>query len=247
MTDVVLLRSCDEPDAYVDAFREAGMLAECVPVLAFSYPNQDAVKHLLLDAAAHAALVVTSPRAVRALADVLDSVPEPVAEVWKQRPAYAVGPKTAGRLREAGFQPVGEQAGGAEALVRVIASEAPPGPLFFLCGNRRRDTLPNGLREAGIEVTEQVVYETQTRDDVSVPDGATWLVFFSPSGIEGVRKSDGVDASRYRRAAIGTTTAAALSRAGLPAEAVADRPAPEPLVRAITEASAPTSGGTASA
>lgn len=237
MVDVVLLRSCDDPDAYVNAFHEAGRVAECVPVLSFAYPNQDALRQHLLDAASHAALVVTSPRAVRALSDVLDTVPEPVRAVWRQRPSFAVGPKTARRLREAQLKPVGEASGGAEALVRFIEEEAPPGPLLFLCGNRRRDAVPDGLREAGIEVTEQVVYETNTRSDLRVPEGARWLVFFSPSGIEAVQSAESVDASRYRRAAIGPTTADALAQAGLPADAVAERPAPEPLVDAIVKRS----------
>jgi uroporphyrinogen-III synthase len=62
-----------------------------------------------------------------------------------------------------------------------------------------------------------------------------WLVFFSPSGVEAVRKN-GVDAGGYRLAAIGDTTAAAIDDAGYTAAAVADAPEPEAVVAAITGA-----------
>lgn len=227
---VFLLRSGSEPDPYVDAFAEAGMEATCVPVLAFTFPHQEALRERLQRPAAYDGLICTSPRAVRALREAFA---EPVVDAgaWQAKTAYAVGPRTAEGLRDLGFEPVGEESGSAAALASVIANKK----LLFLCGNRRRDTLPDALNEAGIPFEELVVYETHTRTDITLPEGrkGDWLAFFSPSGIEAIRAASGVDPSLYRKAAIGPTTAAALEKQGWPAEAVAASPTPAALVQAI--------------
>ncbi len=232
---VVLLRSGSEPDPYVRAFAAAGMEATCVPVLAFAFPHQEALRARLRRPEDYEGLICTSPRAVRALEEALAEGGVD-AGAWRAKTAYAVGPKTAAALRALGFAPEGEESGSAEALAAVIANKKQ----LFLCGNRRRDTLPDALGEAGIPFDELVVYETRTRMDVALPEGreGDWLVFFSPSGVEAIESAPGADPSRYRKAAIGATTAAALEEHGWTAEAVADAPTPSALVRAIRRAAA---------
>lgn len=157
---------------------------------------------------------------------------------WTKKPAFTVGPKTASALRAEGFAPEGEESGRAEELVPVIASSTPERPLLFCAGNRRRDTLPDGLDAAGVPFDEVEVYVTRTRDDIELADGAgrDWLIFFSPSGIEAIRQSPGVDASTFRIGAIGPTTGGALRDAGWPPDAVADEPTPQALVEAVVDA-----------
>ncbi len=240
--DVILLRSADEPDRYLSAFERVGLRAVCEPVLTFAFPNQVELVSTLDRHDRYAALVATSPRVATALGRVF-AEGEALAEVWQGAPAYAVGPKTAGRLREVGLQPRGEEAGNASALARQIVDDAPSAPLLFLSGNRRRDTLPNRFREGEVPFDEVVVYETRTRDALTLPpsgspSGSTWLVFFSPSGREAVEKAGSVDPGDYRVAAIGPTTGRALEEAGYAVEAVAEEPSPEGLVVALRAAQA---------
>ncbi len=233
-TDVILLRSADEPDPYMQAFAEAGLQAECRPVLAFEFPYQDELRDHL-DAGKHyAALVATSPRVGRALDGVFRETPS-LANAWQNRPAYVVGPKTAQSLRAVGLQPVGADTGSADALADRIVEEAPEAPVLFLAGNRRRDTLPHRLRAEDVAFDELIVYETRARSGLTLPS-APWLVFFSPSGWDAIQASESVDPSTYRIAAIGPTTASALQDRGLVVEAVADTPSPEGLVAALSAA-----------
>lgn len=242
--DVILLRSADEPDRYLAAFDRAGLRAVCEPVLTFAFPNPEELAGTLDRRNRYAALVATSPRVATALGRVFAEW-EGLAEVWQGAPAYAVGPKTADRLRGVGLQPRGEEAGNAAALARQIVDDAPSAPLLFLSGNRRRDTLPNRLRAGEVPFDEVVVYETRTRDALTLPpsgppSGSIWLVFFSPSGRKAVEKAGSVDPGDYRVGAIGPTTSRALEEAGYAVEAVADEPSPEGLVAALRAAQAET-------
>lgn len=227
---IFLLRSGSDPDPYVEAFAEAGWEAVCVPVLAFTFPHQDALCTRLQRPMAYDGLICTSPRAVRALREGLAGAGVDAA-AWHAKMVYAVGPRTAAALRDLGFAPEGEESGNAATLASVIANKK----LLFLCGNRRRDTLPDALAAAGISFEELVVYETHTRDDVALPAfrEGDWLAFFSPSGTEAVEATPHVDPSRYRKAAIGPTTGRALVDRGWKVEVVADAPTPGALVRAV--------------
>ena len=237
--EVVLLRSADAdaPDRYLKACRQAGLEAVCEPVLAFQFPRQDRLRACLDSPDSYAGLIATSPRAVTALARVL-SAHDAIAQEWKERPAYAVGPKTAARFRALGLQPQGADAGTAQSLAARIVADAPDEPLLFLSGNRRREALPRALQAAGVSFDELVVYETHVRSDIDVPapEEAPWLVFFSPSGLDAVRQAADVDVRDYRLAAIGPTTAEALEDEGHTVEAVADTPSPDGLVAALREA-----------
>jgi len=237
--DVILLRSADEPDRYLSAFADAGYEAVCKPVLTFAFPNQSALAECLARRERFGALVATSPRVGTALRRLFGEREE-LAQAWRGALAYAVGPKTAAQLRDTGLQPMGAEAGDAAALAARIVDEAPSSPLLFLCGNRRRDTLPERLRRAGVPFEELVVYETRTRDGLTLPPahpsvGTTWLVFYSPSGLEAVERAGGVDLADYRIATIGPTTGGALDEVGVEVEAVAREPSPAALVSAIKE------------
>ncbi len=232
--DVILLRSPEDPDPYVQAFKEVGFRAVCKPVLDFDFPNKGPLRERLRTPDQYGGVVATSPRAGSALHRVFDHEGTTHTQ-WEGRPAYAVGPKTADEFRKLSFDVRAQRAGTAAELADQIAETEPEMPLLFLCGNRRRDDLPDGLREAGIPFEELVVYETRPRTNLSLPppgDG-TWLAFFSPSGLEAVQGGVGRSLAEYRCAAIGPTTATALEEAGLSPIAVATSPSPEGLVDAI--------------
>jgi uroporphyrinogen-III synthase len=74
----------------------------------------------------------------------------------------------------------------AAALAKRITQQYIPGsgvPVYFFCGNLRRDTLPEILQQAGIPLQEIIVYETRlTPTKIERPfDG---YAFFSPSGVD---------------------------------------------------------------
>lgn len=234
---VVLLRSAREDDPYERALREAGFTAACEPVLSFSFVRQDELRRHVQRVDRFGGLVCTSPRAVEALRLAMASVPG-VAEAWVQRPAFAVGPRTAEVLRQLGLAAEGEEAGDATELADYIIAQAPGRPLLFLSGNRRRDALPGALSRASVPFVELTVYETQVRTDLELRGSvADWLVFFSPSGLEAVERAGGAPWDVLRLAAIGPTTAGALREAGRRVDAVAEAPEPAALVRALLDAS----------
>jgi uroporphyrinogen-III synthase len=235
MPDVVLLRSDDDnsPDRYVQALTERGLDAVCEPVLEFRYPRQDVLHLRLSQRDQYGGLIATSPRALEAVAEVFEEDDEVQAK-WTMARTYVVGPRTAEKARTLGLHPNGEEAGNAEELVAAIEADGPSKPLLFLCGDKRRDVLPDGLFDAGVKYNELEVYSSSTRGNLSLPDDATWLAFFSPSGLQAV-ESSGIDPTPYRLAAIGDTTARALEDAGYPVSAIADEPSPESLADAIAK------------
>lgn len=72
--------------------------------------------------AAVAALALTSPNGVKAFA--------PLIPRFRRHPVFAVGDATAEAARAAGFADVRSASGDIHALARLIAAEAPPGPLL---------------------------------------------------------------------------------------------------------------------
>ncbi|AYG94680.1 uroporphyrinogen-III synthase [Brevundimonas naejangsanensis] len=69
-----------------------------------------------------AVLALTSPNGVEAFA--------PLIPRFRDHPVFAVGDATAQAARAAGFADVRSAAGDIHALARLIAAEAPPGPLL---------------------------------------------------------------------------------------------------------------------
>ena len=72
--------------------------------------------------AAVAVLALTSPNGVEAFA--------PLIPRFRDHPVFAVGDATAEAARSAGFTDVRSASGDIHALARLIAAEAPPGPLL---------------------------------------------------------------------------------------------------------------------
>jgi uroporphyrinogen-III synthase len=90
-------------------------------------------------------------------------------------PVFCVGNRTWGVLASVSSVcaacPPADNA--AELLAAVVARARDLGvthdrPLLFLCGDKRLDTLPDGLRAAGIPVKELAVYATQPVDEAEL-------------------------------------------------------------------------------
>jgi uroporphyrinogen-III synthase len=230
---ILLLRRPTSPDPYVAAFESAGFDAASVPVLDFEPAGRDALAERIAEPEKHGGLLVTSPRGADALRG-LD------LRGWAGKPTFVVGPRTAEDVRALGLAPVGEEAGHADALADRIIADPPAKPLLFLCGDLRRDVLPDRLLSAGVAFDELVVYRTigdASALEAYLAQPLDWLAFFSPSGVEAALELDGISWNSLSAAAIGPTTADALRAAGIHPAAVAASPTPEALVAAVTSAS----------
>lgn len=237
---VYLLRAPDHGASARDRFEAAlegvGFEVVSVPVLRFEPAGEEPLRQALLHPNDYHGLILTSPRAAFRLVDTLSRYqidPKP----WRQRPVFAVGPATTLPLRNAGFTPLGEDCGNAGELAELVRQIETRLPWLFLCGDRRRDTLPETLRAAGILRVECVVYRSIDRspvwDQYAVPD---WAVLFSPAGARNALPAWPKSWQHVRLATIGQTTADALAALGFVADAVAEEPTPAGLVRSLTRA-----------
>jgi len=231
---VVLFRSRDEPDPYEEALREAGFACSSIPVLRFEFVHEEELRHALEHPRNHGGLIVTSPRAVEAMAKAMTWLPTENVS-WHARPVFVVGPSTASELRQIGFEPIGEESGSAAVLAQTILHHQFEKPLLYLCGSRRRDELPTCLRENNIDFIELCVYRSMERADLALSSQPVpyWVVFFSPSGVEAVQRDAGWDLRDVRVAAIGSTTADALRSTGVEVHAIASEPTPEAVAHAV--------------
>lgn len=107
-------------------------------------------------------------------------------------------------------------------------------PYLLIRGDKTTNELQDGLSTAGRRYREIVAYTTSARPELrdALHDmKGDWLVFFSPSSAEMVRSL--APDLHGKIAAIGETTATYLRISGCLADAVADEPTAEGLLRAI--------------
>ena len=128
------------------------------------------------------------------------------AEKDKNRKIFCVGSKTEKVITEANFT-VAACAEYAEALAQLIVENNSNETFTFFSGSMRRDTLPETLKNAGVDFNEIEVYSTAlTPLEIKTPlDG---ILFFSPSGVDSYLKKN--DINNQTCFCIGTTTAEAL-------------------------------------
>ncbi|ACU63905.1 uroporphyrinogen-III synthase [Chitinophaga pinensis] len=101
-------------------------------------------------------------------------------------------------------------AANAAMLAQTIVRNEEKGPLVFFCGDRRRDELPDILRQRNIGLNEVIVYETTETPAVT---GATYdgIFFLSPSAVQSFFSVNHL-AQHTVCFSIGPTTAAALEQ-----------------------------------
>ncbi|KAF9045428.1 tetrapyrrole biosynthesis, uroporphyrinogen III synthase [Panaeolus papilionaceus] len=124
-------------------------------------------------------------------------------ERWTRIPFYVVGEGTASALEEAfrgnGHHTFtldirGQKSGNAAVLAPFILNdvEQRPATLFYLSGDKNRDTIPRLLKEGGIELDTLQVYRTQAASSLgrmvservarySRSNEPWWIACFAPS------------------------------------------------------------------
>ena len=177
-------------------------------------------------------LALTSPRAVRALANIGNTHASTLAYL-KSLPAFCLSNATAELAKSLGFDVRDAASKTAGDLGRFIAKQEVVSPVLFPCGNQRRDELPDTLRSAGLEVLEVVTYQSQALDANAAGHLVHSImaakpevcVLFSPSGArELARLFDSRFISTMKVVAIGPTTASEMKKLGLNCAHVCEAP-----------------------
>ena len=96
----------------------------------------------------------------------------------------------------------------ASSLAREIIADKTVRELSFICGNVRRDELPDILRRYDVSVEEMIVYETRPAG-YPVKNAYKAILFFSPSAVDSFFQSN-ILAPRIPSFCLGEMTAAAV-------------------------------------
>ncbi|MEX0660430.1 MAG: uroporphyrinogen-III synthase [Balneolaceae bacterium] len=131
---------------------------------------------------------------------------------------YAVGEKSAKRLKEIGIDAIIPEKQTGVGLAKKIISDVEdsdeiknPTVLHF-CGDRRRDELRQLLTDAEFKVKDVVVYKTILNQMEFRDANYDAVLFFSPSAVQAYREGGGFRRGKHPELfAIGTTTAEELS------------------------------------
>nr|ACI66186.1 Uroporphyrinogen-III synthase [Salmo salar] len=244
------------PDPYIKELASRGHKATLIPVLSFTFVSLNTLSDKLFQPEQHGGLIFTSPRAVEAVRMCLEDDERreqwnnDIKDKWNAKSIYVVGKATAALVENLGLVPLGEDTGTADVLSRLILEREDTNilPLFFPCGSIKREVLPTALRENGVPLDTLMVYQTAQHPDLEknlknhfteqgVPAS---IAFFSPSGVkfclEPVRRLSGEQLKQIKFAAIGPTTADAMTAEGLSVSCSADKPTAEHLATGIAKA-----------
>jgi uroporphyrinogen-III synthase len=201
--------------------------------------DEAAAKGILIDAFS---FIETEPMEQRQLEELLK---RPLAAIFTSKNAVkAIGDKGGrdwkifciGKMEVAerfGEDAIAGNAQSAKELAEKIIRTHDGREVYFFCGNRRRDELPDLLRKEGFTVHELTVYRTiATPHSLDRPyDG---IAFFSPSAVESFF-SINVVAPGIPLFAIGETTAETIRRRCTNPVVVGGRPNKEDLIRSMIE------------
>ena len=208
-------------------------------------PLDDAVRRL----ERYAWLILTSPSGVRVFLERLRAIGRHVRDLRSLRVA-AIGPATAGSLREVGVRvdvlPAGQFR--AEGLLEALRPLLRPGDLVLLLrAAEARPVLPEGLRALGAIVEEVAAYHTVRAaidaaaihralqngeiDAITFTSGSTVRHFVDLVGAEALRGS-----RRPQVFCLGPVTADAAAALGIPVDGVAEQATMDELVAAIVAA-----------
>lgn len=244
------------PDPYARELASRGCEATSIPALSFKFVSLNSLSDKLFQPDKHGGLVFTSPRAVGAVRMCLEAEGRReewsglIKDKWNAKSIYVVGKATAALVRDLGLNPLGEDTGTADALSRLILEREDTNilPLFFPCGSIKREVLPTALREHGVPLETLTVYQTAQHPDLEKKLTSYFteqgtpasIAFFSPSGVkfclETVRRLSAERLTRIKFAAIGPTTAEAMTVEGLCVSCCAEKPTAGHLAAAIAEA-----------
>lgn len=154
-----------------------------------------------------AVIVFTSKNAVRAIGDYFYK--NNFRHILSHWSIYCISEVTLRTVEE--YFPnaiIQGKAAYAADLVNILLQKEIKNEIYFFCGNKRRDTLPDALRNKGITVNEIMVYTTVLTPH-HVTENYDGIVFFSPSAVDSFFSENTITPSTICFA-IGNTTAASI-------------------------------------
>lgn len=170
-----------------------------------------------------ATIVFTSMNAVEIVVEALPA--NSVMPDWK---IYCLGGATFTLVKKYwAYNSIAFTAKNASDLAMQIAKDKVPALTFF-CGNKRREELPEVLKEKKVSVQELVVYET-IETPAKIEKDYTAILFFSPSAVHSFFTDNQVSSDTILFA-IGNTTASALREFSNNNIVVSEFPAKDQLV-----------------
>lgn len=172
-----------------------------------------------------AVLIFTSSNAVNAIKHHFHKIIE--------RKFYCIGGKTKNALLNFVAEEiiVATADYGKELAQKIIVDDVKEA--VFFCGNKRRDELPEILKQAGIKVKEVVVYETVETPEKFTEDFDA-VLFFSPSAVQSFFSANQLN-SETVCFAIGETTAESIAQYSKNKILVSASPAQEKIVDAVLQ------------
>lgn len=228
-----------------------GYGARFIPVLDQTYTSEPLTHLLAQGPASLSGIIITSQRSVTTLAQSCQLLNSQQCQAWQGIPLYIVGETTTKKLQSTLDQrlffllnqppPVIVTTDHASALADQLLQQKQQQQrhLLFLAGDKRRDDLPNRLRNGGYQLTEIQTYETCRHPDLPrrlqdhSPQQQDWSVFFSPSGVDYFLSLRPDPSTKI--AAIGNTTASHLQKLGYKVHAVARKPDALHLLESVVE------------
>ncbi len=104
---------------------------------------------------------------------------------------FCVGDKTKAQIKENGY-PVVASANSSKELGELIVNEYKESVFLYICGDKRRDELPELLNKKGISIEELEVYTTtlKAKKFNTTFDG---VLFFSPSAVQSFCKENSLE------------------------------------------------------
>ena len=189
------------------------------------------------------AIVLTSGNAVPALADL------PLA--WQDLPVFTVGGRTAGKVREAGFEDARSAQGNRDDLVALIRDNMKvPARLLLVAGRDRHEDVVDKLAAVGFEVATWVAYAAEAvaafpaDAQAALRDGAAdGALHYSARGVRtclALAREAGVMAPLLdlTHVALSADVAGPLISAGASTVLVAEHPEEAALLAALDQVSA---------
>lgn len=173
------------------------------------------------------AFIVTSYRAIQCVLQqglTIDDI--------KQKPVFALSGKTLNTLSKYGIEPK-LTADHAEALAQLIIKQGATQSVLHICGNLVLPKLGQLLEQQNMAYHTHIVYDTVSIPTTKTYDDIKVVMFFSPSGIKGFLKNNGLQ-SEIWYVCIGQTTADYLrQQQDRLTILVADKPSPKAMLRQI--------------
>ena len=118
------------------------------------------------------------------------------------------------------------------SLADEILSDKNIRNVTLVCGNRRRDELPDKLKSGGVAVHEIVAYTTELTP-IAISVSMDGILFYSPSGVESFLAKNSVGSAVAF--CLGQTTAEYALKMGFNTTRIAEAHTPSALVKAVLD------------